>query len=61
MWSYCLWILDYSYDRSTSNLYLILLEQSELEIINSEHEKNLLDDQWIMDDLFKYFKLKNKV
>jgi insulysin len=28
---------------------------SEKDIVNSEHEKNLLDDQWIMDDLFKYF------
>ncbi len=28
---------------------------SEREIINSEHEKNILDDMWIMDDLTKYF------
>lgn len=29
--------------------------ESELEIINSEHEKNLLNDNWIIDDLFKHF------
>ncbi len=29
--------------------------KSEKEIINSEHEKNLLDDMWIMDDIFKNF------
>ncbi len=29
--------------------------KSEKEIINSEHEKNLLDDMWIMDDIFKKF------
>ena len=28
---------------------------SEREIVNSEHEKNILDDGWIIDDLFKYF------
>ena len=28
---------------------------SEREIINSEHEKNILDDMWIMDDVFKNF------
>jgi insulysin len=28
---------------------------SEREIINSEHEKNILDDIWIMDDVFKSF------
>ncbi len=28
---------------------------SERDIINSEHEKNILDDRWITDDLFKYF------
>ncbi len=33
--------------------------ESELEIINSEHEKNLLNDNWIMDDLFKHFILPN--
>ncbi len=31
---------------------------SEMEIINSEHEKNILDDAWIMDDIFKNF-IKN--
>ncbi len=31
---------------------------SEMEIINSEHEKNILDDVWIMDDIFKNF-IKN--
>ncbi len=29
--------------------------KSESEIINSEHEKNLLNDHWIIDDLFKHF------
>lgn len=29
--------------------------KSEMEIINSEHDKNLLNDHWIMDDLFKQF------
>lgn len=33
---------------------------SELEIINSEHEKNLLSDTWIMDDIFKIFIKKSK-
>ena len=34
---------------------------SEREIINSEHEKNILNDTWIMDDIFKNFiKSKNK-
>ncbi len=33
--------------------------ESELEIINSEHEKNLLNDNWIIDDLFKHFMLTN--
>jgi insulysin len=33
--------------------------ESELEIINSEHEKNLLNDHWIIDDLFKHFILPN--
>lgn len=28
---------------------------SEREIINSEHEKNILDDMWIMDDVYKNF------
>ena len=34
---------------------------SEREIINSEHEKNILSDNWIMDDIFKNFiKKSNK-
>jgi insulysin len=33
---------------------------SELEIINSEHQKNLLSDLWIMDDIFKKFFKKSK-
>jgi insulysin len=32
---------------------------SEREIINSEHEKNILDDGWIMDDILKQFLKKN--
>jgi insulysin len=28
---------------------------SEREIINSEHQKNILSDMWIMDDIFKKF------
>ncbi len=28
---------------------------SEMEIINSEHEKNILDDGWITDDILKHF------
>jgi len=33
---------------------------SELEIINSEHQKNILSDVWIMDDIFKKFIEKSK-
>ena len=33
---------------------------SELEIINSEHQKNILSDVWIMDDIFKIFIEKSK-
>ena len=33
--------------------------KSEMEIINSEHEKNILDDVWIMDDIFKIFLNQN--
>ena len=29
--------------------------QSEMEIIDSEHNKNILNDNWIMDDIFKKF------
>jgi insulysin len=29
--------------------------KSEMEIIDSEHNKNILDDEWIMDDIFKNF------
>ena len=32
--------------------------ESEMEIIDSEHNKNILDDEWIMDDIFKNF-IKN--
>lgn len=32
--------------------------KSEMEIIDSEHNKNILDDEWIMDDIFKKF-IKN--
>jgi insulysin len=33
---------------------------SEMEIINSEHQKNILSDVWIMDDIFKKFIKKSK-
>ena len=33
---------------------------SEREIINSEHQKNILSDIWIMDDIFKKFIIKSK-
>jgi insulysin len=33
---------------------------SEREIINSEHQKNILSDPWIMDDIFKKFLNKSK-
>lgn len=33
---------------------------SEREIINSEHQKNILSDTWIMDDIFKKFIEKSK-
>lgn len=33
---------------------------SEREIINSEHQKNILSDVWIMDDIFKKFIKKSK-
>lgn len=33
---------------------------SEREIINSEHQKNILSDMWIMDDIFKKFIIKSK-
>ena len=33
---------------------------SEREIINSEHQKNILSDTWIMDDIFKNFLEKSK-
>ena len=33
---------------------------SEMEIINSEHQKNILSDVWIMDDIFKKFIIKSK-
>lgn len=33
---------------------------SEREIINSEHQKNILSDVWIMDDIFKKFINKSK-
>jgi insulysin len=34
--------------------------KSEMQIINSEHEKNLLSDFWIMDDILKKFIKSNK-
>ena len=34
--------------------------ESEMNIINSEHQKNLLSDVWIMDDIFKKFVIKSK-
>jgi len=34
--------------------------KSELDIINSEHDKNILSDSWIMDDIFKKFILPSK-
>jgi insulysin len=33
---------------------------SEMEIINSEHQKNILSDMWVMDDIFKKFIEKSK-
>lgn len=33
---------------------------SEREIINSEHQKNILSDTWVMDDIFKKFIEKSK-
>ena len=32
---------------------------SEREIINAEHQKNILSDNWIMDDIFKKFMVKD--
>ena len=34
--------------------------ESERQIINSEHQKNILLDNWIMDDIFKNFVTKSK-